>query len=386
MSTISPYLGPALDLLAAVLALVYGGWQMRNYFRWQRREGLPKDKNFKDLPTIAIIVPFRNEADNLPALLTSLRGQDYPAKRYEVILVDDHSTDGGEVAGARWGGQQQGGFRLRILSLQDHLAGRQVVAHKKAALSYGIEETAAEIILTTDADCTLPSDLLSRVAQTFSTQTDVALGPVLIGPGQGLLHAFQVLDLAGYQLYTAAMVATGAPGLANGACLAFRRERFLTVDGYAGVDHLPSGDDVLLLHKFNAAGYQAAWLPGQTPVYTQAVTSWSALWRQRLRWASKAGSYVHPGLQFGQALAFLTSLLILLLLFTFPLHLRPRPLLLLWGTKFFIDLVLLFTVTKYYRQLKMLLWYPLVALIYPFYLVAVGTAALLGIKAGWKGR
>jgi cellulose synthase/poly-beta-1,6-N-acetylglucosamine synthase-like glycosyltransferase len=374
-----------------VLALAYAIWQSRNYWYWRRIIRSQRVEKNKSAPSIAVIISFRNEAENLPALLVSLRAQDYPTDAFEVVFIDDHSDDGGPdflgaAAGARKGITAQGELRIRLLSLVDHLAGRSVVAHKKEALAYAIGQTKAEVILTTDADCALPADLLSRVAEAFQPPVDVVLGPVLIGEGAGFLHAFQALDLAAYQLYTAAMVGGGAPGLANGACLAFRRERFFEAGGYAGVDHLPSGDDVLLLHKFNTAGFRAAWLPGRAPVLTNAVTGWRALWRQRLRWAGKAGNYVHPGLQFGQALAFLTSLAIVLALFTFPLHLRPRLILLLWSTKIIVDFLPLRSVAQRYRQAYLLWWYLPVALLYPFYLVAVGTAALLGVKTAWKGR
>ncbi|MFK8162678.1 MAG: glycosyltransferase [Lewinella sp.] len=346
-----------------------------------------------------MVVPFRNEERRLPTLLASLRAQHYPAKAFEVVFVDDHSEDGGaellaklstsEVGGAAGAGEEikkQGKLNFKVLSLADHLNGREVVAFKKEALAYAIGASKADVILTTDADCELPVDLLSRIAAAFTPATDVVLGPVLIGAGDGLLHAFQALDLAGYQLYTAAMVAGGAPGLANGACLAFRRQRFLEVEGYAGVDHLPSGDDVLLLHKFNQAGFRSAWVPGRVPVRTRVVAGYRAFWRQRLRWAGKAGSYVHPGLKFGQALAFLTSLAILLAIFILPLHLRPRLVSILFGTKIIVDFLLLRSVTRYYGQAHLLRWYLAVASLYPFYLVAVGTAALLGFKVGWKGR
>lgn len=391
----SDYLISSLAIVICTsLVLAYSGWQARNFFRWRRaikQRTDPADASRQ--PSITIVVPFRNEAENLPVLWQSLLAQDYPRAHWEVIFIDDHSTDGGaDFLGADAGCEasllkEQGGeVRHRILQLADHLRGREVVAHKKAALAWAIGQSAADIILTTDADCLLPPDLLSRLALAFTPETDVVLGPVFISREAGFCAGFQALDLAGYQLYTAAMVAAGAPGLANGACLAFRRERFGAAGGYAGVDHLPSGDDVLLLHKFKRAGYRAAWLPGTRPVETRPVAGWRALWRQRLRWAGKAGSYVHPGLQFGQALTYLTSLGLVLALFTFPLHLRPRPLLLLWCVKMLVDYLLLRSVAMHYGRREMLGWYLPTALLYPFYLVAVGTAALLGVKTSWKGR
>ncbi|SEQ54909.1 glycosyltransferase [Neolewinella agarilytica] len=339
-------------------------------------------------PSFAVLIPFRNEAENLPALLASLAALAYPTDDYEVILIDDHSEDegAGAVAGAMEVFKAQG-IALRLLSLADHLKGRSVVAHKKEALAYGIANTTAELIFTTDADCQLPPTLLKELAAAFRPEVSLVLGPVLIDPADDFLSGFQALDFAGYQLYTAACVAGGAPTLANGACFAFRREAFLAAGGYAGVDHLPSGDDVLLLHKFNALGATAAWKPGRAVVTTRPVGSWRGLWRQRLRWAGKAGSYVSPELQFGQGL---TWALCAAIVCSLPLGiwwpgLLPAALL-AWASKAIVDFVLLRDIARHYGQEPPLRWYPLTALLYPFYLFAVGAAALLGVKAGWKGR
>ncbi len=320
-----------------------------------------------------------------------------------MVLIDDHSEDDGEgaVAGAmsplpgpearvpRGGRLKEQGslINVRLLSLKDHLNGRQVIAHKKEALAYGIANTTADLIFTTDADCQLPPNLLTDLAAAFRPEVSVVLGPVLIHPADDFLSGFQALDFAGYQLYTAACVAGGAPTLANGACFAFRRETFRAAGGYAGVDHLPSGDDVLLLHKFNALGVTAAWKPGPAVVTTRPVGSWSGLWRQRLRWAGKAGDYVSPELQFGQAL---TWGLCAAIVVSLPLGIWLPGLLwaglLAWATKAIIDFVLLRDIARHYGQGNILRWYSLTALLYPFYLFAVGLAALLGVKAGWKGR
>ena len=375
-------------LCCTLPVVLYVGWQLRNLVGWRRAVALSRSVEAanhrgaqRGLPAVAIIVPYRNEAANLPRLADSLLAQDYPGPQ-EFLFVDDHSTDGGADLLPP---------QVRRLSLRDYLKGRPTVAHKKAALTYAIESTEATLVVTTDADCHWPPDRLRRiVAQYGAGNTDVVLGPVLIEPVRDACDGFQALDLVAYQFLTGATAGWGRPVLANGANFSFRRDRFLAAGGYGGVDHLPSGDDVLLLHKFTVGEQAAATgrvgYAADAAVSTRPVDGWGALWRQRLRWAGKAGEYVHPGLQVAQALAFVTSLTLLSLLFTLPWHLRPRPLLLLWGLKAAVDLLCLAVVLRHFERLSDLRWFPLATVIYPFFLVAVGTAALLGVKVGWKGR
>ena len=421
-------------LPAALVVGVYCGWQ--GYSRWLFARQ-PEPVGDGERRHFTVVVPFRNEAEHLPELLRSLSAQTYPAEHFDVVLVDDFSSDGsvalveahfGAAAGAM-GVETEAPPRLRargyasppyLLHLADHYAERELVAHKKAALDLAIRHHARDgWILTTDADCSLPPDLLERLnalaGEGLEPQT--LLGPVFNAPLRpNLCDHFQALDLAAYQFLTATSVYRGTPALANGACLAFRRSAFLAVDGYAGVDHLPSGDDVLLLHKL--AGHfppeAFAYLPAGAPVTTRPVDGWPALWRQRLRWAGKAGNYQSTYLQFAQALSFLASLawvyLLLLLLISLPrdgavppsllsllldgavppsilpLHPPPGTLLLLLLGKLLVDCGNLAAVLRRYGRTESLRWYPLVALVYPFFLVGVGSAALLGIKAPWKGR
>ncbi|MBC6993117.1 glycosyltransferase [Neolewinella lacunae] len=376
-----------LAVCAAVI-LTYAGWQLRNLWWWQRlpaTEGLAAETG----PFISVVVPYRNEGANLTRLLRSLAAQDYPRDRWELLLIDDFSTDisrsgalnagAGEVAAAA--------MKVQTLALADHYAEDALVAHKKAALALGIQRSSGEVIFTTDADCDLPPDLLRRLARSFRPDTEVVLGPVFNAPVVGFCAGFQALDLMAYQFLTGSSLAAGTPTLANGACFAFRRRTFERVGGYAGVDHLPSGDDVLLLHKFRAALSPAAfaWLETGVPVFTQPVVGWRALWMQRLRWAGKAGQYRAKELEFAQALTFLCCLAVIALLFL-ALHLRSGAPLLLWLPKIAVDGLGLRAIARRYGQTALLRWYPPTLLLYPFFLVAVGTAALLGFRVGWKGR
>jgi cellulose synthase/poly-beta-1,6-N-acetylglucosamine synthase-like glycosyltransferase len=378
-----------MGLLAAaapLIALIYAGWQARNYHFW--RKSLRKQNvGTNNLPTVAIIVPFRNEAATIGKLIDDLKAQDYPRDRYSIILVDDHSEDGGAPIAIGAGANLTGTDRL--LQLANHPEAATTVAHKKAALTLGIRDANTEIIVTTDADCRWSPGTLRRIASAFEPATDMVLGPVLIDRVDDVCSALQALDLLGYQLFTAASVAAGTPALANGACLAFRRKTFLELGGYAGVDHLPSGDDVLLLHKFVAAGHRNVRYLGDpaAAVTTRPVAGWVAFWRQRLRWAGKAGSYVNSLLQLAQALAFATSVAILgsLLLTALDRNFLWAGLL-AWAIKAVADGILLQSACHHFGRGRWMQSYPVSQLIYPFYLVGIGTAALLGVKTEWKGR
>ncbi|WP_420459336.1 glycosyltransferase [Neolewinella sp.] len=369
--------------LPLLLALLYAVWQGYNLYFWRRAIA----RYFPDPDgqlSIALLVPFRNEAVHLPALVQDLLEQDYPPDRYEIILLDDHSTDeSAAVAGASPVEPE-----LRLLRLQDHPAYATTVAHKKAALQLGIDHTTAELIVTTDADCRWPAGTLSELNRVVQAGYDVVLGPVGIAPVYGACSAFQALDVLGYQLFTAAAVAAGTPALANGAHLAFRRTAFVGVGGYAGVDHLPSGDDVLLLHKFVAAGMRIGCSTAPaTMVTTKPEAGWGAMFRQRIRWAGKAGSYGSAALSIAQGLAFLASLSILVGLLCGAYDSQFLGFALLaWLVKGMADGVLLRTVCQHYGRGELMRWYALAQLIYPFYLVGVGTATLLGVRVKWKGR
>ncbi len=388
---------------AFLILLLYALWQLSSLWAWYKTVRQPPPKLPEpntSLPSIALLVPFRNEAKNLPNLTASLLAQDYPGP-LELIFIDDHSSDGGADLLPP---------NVALLKLEDYLKGQPTIAHKKAALTYAISTTKADVIITTDADCHWPADRVSRIAAEFVVGgANIVLGPVLISPTEGFCNAFQALDLAAYQFLTAATAQQGRPALANGANFAFHRELFEAVGGYAGVDHLPSGDDVLLLHKFyqprsigkvgpvpntplpnNGAGgagtRPVSRYAHRASVFTQPVDGWGALWRQRLRWAGKAGNYNNAKLSFAQALAFALSAAIVLSLISLPLHLRPRIIITLWVSKALLDLLCLWPVMKHFGQGSPLRWYSLAAIVYPFFLFGVGTAALLGFTVKWKGR
>lgn len=101
---------------------------------WDRSKGVANTTQLN----CTVVVPYRNEAANLSALVRALQGQ--KLERFEVIFVNDHSTDNSEEVLAK--GLKDTDFSFKLLSLKEGEG-------KKAALTLGIGKASYELIITT---------------------------------------------------------------------------------------------------------------------------------------------------------------------------------------------------------------------------------------------
>jgi poly-beta-1,6-N-acetyl-D-glucosamine synthase len=239
-------------------------------------------------PLLTVIVPFRNEAKRIGPLLESLKAQEYPSERWELLMVNDHSDDNSleRIADALADFPSS----TQVLSLQEETG-------KKAALALGVDKANGQIIMTTDADCVCPSGWLrTMMAPFFGPQTHFVFGPVGYSAANFLQHnmAAELTMLVGVGAST---LGWNIPSMCNGANLAFRKESFLAVNGYAGNAHIPSGDDEFLMHKMAAQWPGGvSFVPQAAALVTTAPTeSLGEFFYQRIRWASKWEAYSHVG-------------------------------------------------------------------------------------------
>ncbi|HAA14898.1 MAG TPA: glycosyl transferase family 2, partial [Cytophagales bacterium] len=192
-----------------------------------------------DFPTVSVLVPARNESNNLPKLLQSLSRQVYPSY-WEVIVIDDHSEDN-TVEVAR---SFQKGLELRAISLADTAWGQG----KKAAITAGMDAASGDVVITTDADCWMDSGWLARMGSSFhSPSVQLAFGPVTF-PVHNFWERWQALEFWSLIGIGAVTWQAKSPSMCNGANLAVRKEAFYEVGGYDASKDIPSGDDEFLLH------------------------------------------------------------------------------------------------------------------------------------------
>ena len=350
---------------AALIGFYRRGW------KGQSREGSLFDtKTF-----FSVLVPARNEAAHLPRLLEALRGQHYPTDAFEVLVLDDHSSDGTAAIAAAAGGN------VRLLRLPPGVEG------KKAAITHGVAAARAPWIVTTDADCLPGPGWLSQLSALTPVARFIA-APVRYRDPRGLCAVFQTLDFMTLQGITAASVATGFHSMCNGANVAYSREAFLEVGGFAGVDHLASGDDLLLMHKI-ARKHPGAlrYLHREAAIVdTDPAPGWRAFWKQRLRWASKSAQYDDKRIFWALLLVYCFNIwFVVTALAAFWNAALLWPLFVALFLKTIVEIRFLLPVARFFEQSYLLKWFPLLQPLHIVYTVLVGALSQVGTYE-WKGR
>lgn len=269
-----------LFMLALVQALVLLSWRMaliKSMSAPHRPMEVPDPA-----PMVSLVVPVRDGAEGIVALLQDLNAQRWPKDRMEVLVVDDGSTDGtpGIVQGMarHWPA-------LRLLQ-----AGGS--GGKKAAITTGVMEASAEVVVVTDADAHCGPMRVPRIMAHFASHApDLLLMPVRTHGGEGLLAGLQREEQAALMGAAAGSGLEGRPVLASGANMAFRRKAFFDVGGFGGDRHA-SGDDMFLLQRMLRQQRKVDYLlHGDVVVGVAPVEGLRAFISQRLRWAGKMWAY-----------------------------------------------------------------------------------------------
>lgn len=370
-------------LIALGITIVYVlviGWLIYGFTKVNAFEytGLSPKTNF------SIIVPFRNEAENLPSLLESLSKLNYPNELFEVILVDDASEERLQIADFRPERQRTGKtFQITII---DNI--RVSNSPKKDAITTAIQHVKTDWVITTDADCVVPENWL-LILDNFIQLNAISMiaGAVTYNCKNSFLHHFQQLDLASLQGATIGSFGIKKGFMCNGANFAYTKSFFQKLNGFEGNNTIASGDDVFLLQKaVSRHPEKVSYLKSKDfIVATKPVNDWKPLFYQRVRWASKTTSYQ---IAFGKRLGLLVFMMSLSLVYTFILLLfgiLPWFFIgLLFLIKFAIDTLLIQRTNNFLTQNKLRYLF-LSSLLYPFFSTAVALYSLFG-KYEWKGR
>jgi cellulose synthase/poly-beta-1,6-N-acetylglucosamine synthase-like glycosyltransferase len=240
---------------------------------------------------VTVLVPFRNEEKNILNVLNSLESQDYPEHKYEVIFIDDNSSDNSKEILEK--NIRKSNFK--VLSVPLSYSDK---AHKKRAIRFGIENSKGEIIVTTDADCIHSEKWLSTLLSFMKKDVGFVSGPVEFISSNNLFDKFQKLEFAGLVITGAGLIGNNMPVICNAANIAYRKKAFDAVGGFSFQMDLSSGDDELLMQKiFHDTDYKIVFaLDKSAIVKTATNSSVKQFYNQRKRWASKGLFYKNHSL------------------------------------------------------------------------------------------
>lgn len=335
----------------------------------------------RETPFISVVIAARNEADYIGNCLDSLKRQTYPADRFEVLVVDDDSTDRTSQVVA-----SAGMDNLRSLSVGDRFLD---MAAKKRPLSVGIQHARGAWILTTDADCTVPPTWVAGMASYMTADAGVVIGFSQLGEPRSFFHRLQALDFFVLMTAAAGAAGVGMPLAASGQNFAYRKSLFERVGGFRKIAHRASGDDVLLLqllHKAWDGRVAFADDPGAF-VTTHRPETPASLWQQRKRWASNAAYQLrlNPGFFAYIAAVFTVNALIPIALFFAVMNGDYKLPLLCWGGKILADVLVVGKGVLTFKRRDLLSAFPIWEIAQIPYIVLVGMA---GTARGftWKGR
>lgn len=335
--------------------------------------------------SVSIIIPARNEFENIDPLLKDIAAQTYPSSLTEVIVVDDGSDD--ETRHQAQQSMRENQIRGVVISLEKVSPNP---SPKKRALTKGINRASGELIITTDADCRAGKEWLKTMTLHYQQSGAVFLsGPVNHAPLTTFFSKIQALEFNSLVASGAGAIGAGTALMSNGANLAFRRKAFLAVKGYEGNESFVSGDDVFLMMKLQKAYGKQAITFVKDPkaiISTAAKSSWKEFMEQRKRWASKTKAYKTFFALFTSVIVFFFNFLLLLS----PVYLLLNPsgyswVLAAWAVKFFTDALLLFPVSRFLGQAHLFRYYLPAQFFVMFY---ISLAGFLGMttKFSWKGR
>jgi len=311
---------------------------------------------------VTVVVACRDEQKNLPALLKSIAQQNYPESLFEVIIVDDKSTDKTFEIAAGFAG------------IRNIIALNNIGGGKKQALRTGILAAKGHLIITTDADCIMGKNWIRTIASFYEMNSpNMIICPVQLNSVPGFPGRLQELEFMSLQGITAGSTISELATLCNGANLAFTREAYLNHSDNLHYE-INSGDDIFLMHNLKKENRsKILWLESpEALVITEPSSTVRSFLKQRSRWISKGKSYkdrdtIVLGIVTFVAIALQASYFIAWLFFPVLTGVFLEILFL----KSIPDFLILLNTSVRYGKKKLMWWFLPAQLIYPFYVLAI---------------
>lgn len=199
------------------------------------------EENTSSKIKLSVVVAAKNEVNNIGKLISALQLQKYPKENFEVVLVDDNSTDD------TFSTAEQAITELE--NFQIIKASRKLFEGKRGALDVGIKIAKNPYILITDADCEPASGWIDSFANGFAKENDFLFGIAPFIATKSVTNLIARFENLRANIIVFAFAKLGVPYSASARSFGFSREAFDEIDGYTNTTQTLSGDDDLLLRE-----------------------------------------------------------------------------------------------------------------------------------------
>lgn len=354
-----------VSYVAWSVCVLYIALILFSLFHWRGTTQVDSVEN--KIKPCSILVPFRNEAKNLPGLLDSLDSIPTDNSKVEILLIDDHSEDESTAI-----------IKTRIKS--NYILDQADGVGKKKAISKGISIAKFDTIFQLDADGTFGKRWFYSIQHKMNSGIDFLTGIISIKNPRGWLEHFQLFELIALMGMTNAGIKSGYWPMANGANMAYPKKvyRQISNPGHAAFS---SGDDMFLIEEAHYQKLNIDFNKDQDGiVFTRPVSNLKSLIHQRLRWASKNNALDS---------ILLKCILITVILFNISLIILPfidTGYIMLWIIKLMVDLFYLKILSRDFSTKINWFNYLGSALFYPVFIGYIGLLHTVHYKYDWKGR
>jgi cellulose synthase/poly-beta-1,6-N-acetylglucosamine synthase-like glycosyltransferase len=342
----------------------------------ERRKRIRYDVPSLFTPFVSVVVPARNEEENIAPCVVSLMQSDYPLEFFEVIVVNDRSSD---KTGDVLSGLQAKYPNLIVHNTSEDTTNTNLQG-KPRAVHQGIMRSRGEFVLMTDADCLVPPTWISAIAHTFQNPHIGLIASYTLAKGARFFDRLQMLEWLINNTMASAGVGLGQPLGCFGNNLSVRRRVYDELGGYPHI-RFSLTEDLALLQAVTNAGHEARYICAhETHIDTQPCPDIPAFIKQHHRW-------VNGGKALGwRAVGFVVSSSAMWLGIVLAVASASWGLLaLLLAVRTVSDMALTYPAFRELRMAANIAWIPIAE---PFFLLIELMTPFLGLKSSveWKGQ
>jgi cellulose synthase/poly-beta-1,6-N-acetylglucosamine synthase-like glycosyltransferase len=328
---------------------------------------------------VSIVIAARNEEQNISHLLESLIHQDYPSDMLEIIIIDDHSTDNTYTLV-----KEKTVFikNLKIIRLNDNLSG------KRNAIKYAVSIANGNLIITSDADCIVDRDWIKSIVQAYiNKNAKFIIAPVLINQEKTFIQYYSSIEQLSLTACTIGSASVEHPVMCSSANMAFEKDFFEKIDAKIP-NNVHSGFDMFWLQEaIQMSGKNISFIKTkEAAIYTQAPDTLKAFINQHSRWASKNKLLKNRWIiTTALSVIFINATIVTLFLISFFYLPAMYVFIICLVAKIVIDAPIMLGSMCQFKKNRLLPWYIISAIIYPFVTSVVAIFGIFG-RYQWKGR